>query len=241
LLINNQVVVTDTFDIPAGRTALGGLQWVNAELPRFADPNRVTAVLVIDPTRNGSASAASGKVATLSHFSFAGRLSSGASLQAAGARQRARIQLTQSGCAGFSFSSGATSVCSGSDVEFALEDSASGRFSLASNRGIADIGAAYNGAPVSSSTPFGSQVAAAIGHSYAVQLGAGKVGVLTLRGVSNPHQRTTIANRRFRGGAAAKAAARIGGGTGPVETGDVSGAATPEEVLVVLDVLYDQP
>jgi hypothetical protein len=149
--------------------------------------------------------------------------------------------VTQIGCAGFSFNSGVASACGSGDVEFAFEDAASGRFSLSSNRGIADVGAEYNRATASTPTSFATQAAAAIGHSYAVQLAGGRIGVLTLRGVSNPHRRAVIANRRFGGGAAAKAAARLGRGSGPVETGDVSGAATPEEVLAVLDVLYDLP
>jgi hypothetical protein len=242
LVIDNNIVATDTFDVPAGRTVLGGLQWPNAALPRMVNPNGLIAALVIDPTRNPGTSPASGKVARLRNFSFAGPGSNSGPIQAGpGGRQHARIQMTQTGCAGFSFSSGAASACSGSDVEFALEDAASGRFSLSSNRGIADVGAEYNRAITSVATPSGTQVAATIGHSYAVQLSGGRIGVLTLRAVSNPHRRAVLANRRFGGGAAAKAAARLGRGSGPVDTGDVSGAATPEDILAVIDVLYDLP
>jgi hypothetical protein len=242
LVIDNNIVATDTFDVPAGRTVLGGLQWPNAALPRMVNPNGLIAALVIDPTRNPGASPASGKVARLRNFSFAGPGRNSGPIQTGpGGRQHARIQMTQTGCAGFSFSSGAASACSGSDVEFALEDAASGRFSLSSNRGIADVGAEYNRATTSVATPSGTQVAATIGHSYAVQLSGGRIGVLTLRAVSNPHRRAVLANRRFSGGAAAKAAARLGRGSGPVDTGDVSGAATPEDILAVIDVLYDLP
>jgi hypothetical protein len=241
LLIDNNIVASDTFDVPAGRTVLGGLQWPNATLPRMTNASGLIAALVIDPTRNSGASPASGKVARLPHFSLAGAASNGMPIQAGlGGRQRARIQLTQTGCAGFSFNSGVTATCTGSDVEFALEDAASGRFALSSNRGIADAGAEYNrtSAPA---TPSGTQVPAVIGHSYAVQLSGGRIGILTLRAVSNPHRRAVLADRTFRGGAAAKAAARLGRGNGPVETGDVSGAATRGDVLAVIDVLYDLP
>jgi hypothetical protein len=241
LLVNGTVVVSDNFDVGPGKTALGGLQWINAQLPRTAMEAREFAMLVVDPVHNARAGLASGKVAPLLHFALAGGITGGAPLQAlAGGRQRALIEIAESACAGFRFASGASSSCGSSDVEISFDDAASGRFSLRSNRGIADLGMNTSGTSTAGAQ-YTSQLIAAAGHAYAVQLDGGRVGVLTIRAIRNPRQNGATADKVFHGGAAGRLAGKIGRKAGPVDTGEVSGAQTHDAVVAVLDVLYDNP
>src|SRR6185437_1222497 len=143
LVINGVVVASDTFDLAAGRTSLGGLQWSNAQMPRSVGmANLINAKLVVDPIRNSSAAISSGKVAPLAHFALTGGIggSAGPALASAGGSKRARIEIAESACAGFRFSSGASASCSPSDVEISFDDAATGRFSLNASRGIVDLG-----------------------------------------------------------------------------------------------------
>jgi hypothetical protein len=244
LVINGVVVASDTFDLAAGRTSLGGLQWTNAQMPRSVGmANLVNAKLVVDPTRNSAAAIATGKVAPLAHFTLTGGIggAAGPALATVGGRQRARIELAESACAGFRFSSGVSASCSSSDVEISFDDAATGRFSLNASRGIADLGATYGRAAVSPNLQFASTARAMAGHSYAVQLTGNKVGVMTIRAIMNPRQRAAAADKAFRGGAAARMTRTLGRVSGPVETGDVSGAAARNTTMAVLDVLYNTP
>jgi len=243
LVVNGAVVASDTFDIGAGKTVLGGLQWTNAQLPRTAIANSaIVANLVVDPGHNARATVASGKVAPLAHFSISGAVNAGGApiAPALGGRQRALIQMAESACAGFRFSSGASAACGSSDVEIAFEDAASGRFSLASSRGIFDLGMAYNGNGVPANAQYSGQAAVMAGHSYAVQLDGGRVGVLTIRSINNPRQKSATAEKVFRGGASRRIARKLGKTNEPVETGDVSGAAA-QNTVATLELLYDNP
>ena len=241
LLVNGTVVASDTFDVGVGKTVLGGLQWTNAQLPRSSVSVATTAVLVVDPARNARAAIASGKIAPLSHFALSGTVSSGgAPIGALGSPQRVLIQIAESACSGFRFSSGASSTCGSSDVEIAFEDAATGRFSLTSSRGISDLGFADN-ASGGTNAQYTSRLMAAAGHSYAVQLDGGRVGILTIRAIRNPNQKSAAADKVFRGGPSRRIARKLGKTTDPVETGDVSGAATHDNTIATLDVLYNNP
>ena len=125
------------------------------------------------------------------------------------------------------------------DVEISLEDAQSGVFSLASTRGISDLGVGFGGTNVANNLNYSAQIVGAAGHSYAVQLDGGRVGVLTIRSFRNPQQRAATANKVFRGGAARKLA-RLSKTSEPVETGDVAGS-TPEHAGAVLELVYDNP
>jgi hypothetical protein len=240
LVVNGTVVATDTFDVAAGKTVLGGLQWTNAQLPRSRISPVTTAMLVVDPARNVRATMASGKIAPLSHFVLTGPMIGGGAPIGVGSRQRVLIQIAESACSGFRFNSGASSTCGSSDVEIAFEEAATGRFSLASSRGISDMGFTYSGNG-NGNAQYTSRVLAVAGHSYAVQLDGGKVGILTIRTISNPGQKSATANKVFRGGSSGRITRRLGKTTEPVQTGDVSGAATHDGIVATLDVLYDNP
>ena len=242
LIVNGSVVVSDTFDVGAGKTVLAGLEWVNAQLPQAPHGRLFWAALVVDPARNARATIASGKLAPLAHFTLEGGSGSEASFapRPFSGHQRALVQLGESACVGFRFSSGAGGACGAADVEISLEDAASGVFSLASTRGISDLGVGFAGSNVASNLQYSAQIIGAAGHSYAVQLDGGRVGVLTIRSLRNPQQRAATANKVFRGGAARKLAARLGKTSEPVETGDVAGSS-PEHAGAVLELLYDNP
>ena len=241
LVVNGAIVASDTFDVGPGKTVLAGLQWNNAQLPRWALVNgAVAASVVVDPARNTRAMIASGKTAPLTHFEFAGGgVAGGAPIQSLNGRQRALIELAESACTGFRFSSGAGGACASSDIEISLDDAAAGRFSFTSTRGISDLGLGYNGSGIPAGAQYSPQTVALAGHSYAVQLDGGRVGVLTISAIHNPHQKSATANKVFHG-RPTRVLRKMAPTGEPVDTGDVSGTA-PSADAVVLDVLYDTP
>jgi hypothetical protein len=241
LVINGAAVASDTFDVGPGKTVLAGLQWNNAQLPRWGLANGVVrASVVVDPAHNVRASVASGKIAPLTHFEFVGGgVAGGAPIQSLSGRQRALIELAESACTGFRFSSGAGGACASSDVEISLDDAAAGRFSFTSTRGISDLGLGYNSTGVPAGTQYAPQTVASAGHSYAVQLDGGRVGVLTISAIHNPHQKSATADKVFRG-RPIRVLRKMAPTGEPVDTGDVSGTA-PSPDAVVLEVIYDTP
>jgi hypothetical protein len=241
LVINGAAVASDTFDVGPGKTVLAGLQWNNAQLPRWGLTNGVVrASVVVDPAHNVRASVASGKIAPLTHFEFVGGgVAGGAPIQSLSGRQRALIELAESACTGFRFSSGAGGACASSDVEISLDDAAAGRFSFTSTRGISDLGLGYNSTGVPAGTRYAPQTVASAGHSYAVQLDGGRVGVLTISAIHNPHQKSATADKVFRG-RPIRVLRKMAPTGEPVDTGDVSGTA-PSPDAVVLEVIYDTP
>ncbi|MBV9072960.1 MAG: hypothetical protein JOZ10_04950, partial [Acidobacteria bacterium] len=240
LLVNGAVVATDTFDVNAGKTTLAGLTWTNAQPPANARTAVSSAMMVVDAARNARAAVASGKVAPLAHFSLAGGPGASEALVVGGhlSRNRAVLQLAESACAGFRFSSGASASCGTGDLDIAFEDAASGRFSLTSDGGIADLGAAYAG-NLPATLQYTNRLQALPGHSYAVKLRSGQIGVLTISGINNPLQKAAAADKVFRGGAPRRLARKLGKVDGPVETGDVSGGGT-ESAVATLQLLYGE-
>jgi hypothetical protein len=63
-----------------------------------------------------------------------------------------------------------------------------------------------------------------VGHTYAVQLTGGKIGILFIERQLTPMQLAAEAKKRF-GRSAIRIVSRLGGGTGPVGVGDVAGSA----------------
>jgi len=79
-------------------------------------------------------------------------------------------------------------------------------------------------------------VPAVAGHSYAVQLGGGKTGVLHLVSIRNPAQTSAQGRQAFGAGSAARGVGAAS--TGPVETGDVSGVRPSNQPKAYFDVSY---
>ncbi len=260
LRVNGTIVARDNFDVAAGRTTLGALRWENAQLPAPSTPTRATrpgrgnprggpaaaerdtaalvAEIVVDPDRTIQQSGSgTNQVARLQHFALA-ESDTTATTTTAGPQQRAYIEVNEATCVGFRFASGGTSQCDSADVEIAVAEAGTGSYTLSSQSGIADLGLAA--APQQVALARYSQQAAAIaGHSYAVQLSGGRVGILTLQSVRNPGQLDARTKRLFRGGPAAGGVRSLGRDSGPVEAGDVSGNS--RQAVVYFEIVYATP
>ena len=233
LVINGSAVASDTFDVRAGASTLAALEWSNAHPP--SSQGAMNAAVVVDANHTIQQQSALAKTAPLAHFAF---LLGTAQQTAAGATpaQRATLEVADGGCAGFRFASGAGSGCGSADVEITAEQLSSGHFSLSAQNGIADIGAAMGGRRDLSGVQYQSEVAAVAGHTYAVQLRGGKTGILRLMAIRNPAQTAAKGRQVFNGGSTAK---NVGvQSSAPVETGDVSGVRTGNQLKAYFDVSY---
>jgi len=248
LKVNGNLVASDKFDVPAGKSTLGGLVWNNAQAPgtaahpalatgpgnlRYAPPAaplmNLQAMLVIDPNQTIRQQTALSKSVPLAHLSLHG--GTAASVAAASApAQRAQLLLSEGGCAGLHFGGG-TGGCGGNaDVTLSVDDLARGVYRLEARNGIADIGM---GRPVGAGTrySFSPQATAQAGHTYAVQLPNGSVGFVTVRSVSSPGQTNRAAQQVFRG-PAARTITKLGSHTAPQDP------QTVKVVQVSFDILY---
>lgn len=257
LRANGQTVASDTFDIAAGRTTLGALQWNNARPPGINSRLRpargldhasliagevaLTVELAIDPGRTVKQRGTNPRnnTAPLPHFTLRGDAAApvnDSDSPATGiAAQRAYLAVAESACTGFRFVSGGATGCDAADVEITVDD---GRYTLASQSGIADLGPAGM-APQLAAARYAPQAAGIAGHSYAVQLAGGRVGILTLQSIRSYGQLDARTRRLFRGGSAGKSMSKLGSTTGPVEAGDVSGHAP--EAAVYFEIAYTTP
>jgi hypothetical protein len=214
LEVNHQVVASDTFDIAAGKSTLGALQWNNAQMPSAAPggltrPARgamvnaaqaaplatnLNAVVVIDPRQTMKQKSMLAKSAVLSHFTLHDAGAAAAVLSASLNQQRVVLELGEGGCAGLRFNLGAGG-CTTADVTVTVEDLAKGTYRLEALNGIADLGISntqYSGAN------FGASALGQNGHTYAVQLRGGGVGLFTMTAVRSPDQLSEAARRVFR-------------------------------------------
>jgi hypothetical protein len=196
------------------------------------------AALVIDPNHTVAQKSTIAKSAALTHFALApGRERATAALPAAGAAaaQRVVLELSDGSCLGFRFATGPSMNCDSGDAQISVQDLANGHYTLASQNGVADLGA--GAARMAAAVQYSPQAALLSGHSYAVQLSGGNVGVLTLQVVRNPQQLAMKAQKVFGRGAGARAIRRLGSDSGPVETGDVAGQAN-RDAKVYFDLTY---
>jgi hypothetical protein len=247
LQVNGAVVATDTFDVGAGKTVLGALQWNNAKAPAptatpgaLARPGRgvrdavpssqvlgnLQAAVVIDPRGTIKQKTALAKSAPLAHFSL--RDGTATTLTATLNQQRVVLELGEGGCAGLRFSLGAGG-CTNADVTVNVEDLAKGTYKLEANNGIADLGIGV--ASTTSRANFAPHALGQNGHTYAVQLSGGRIGYLTVTAVRSPDQLSEAAKRIFK-----KPGARI-----IRKLGDTTGAPEPEtskDARVYFDISY---
>ena len=231
LVVNGVTVASDTFDVRAGASTLAALEWANAH----ATARSPQAVVVVDPNHTVPQKSTLAKSAPLAHFAFMLGSGAQAGTQLAAAVQRATLEVAEGGCVGFRFASGAGSSCGSADLEISVEQLAGGRFTLAAQNGIADLGPAFGGGTLAA-VQYQPEVPAAAGHSYAVQLGGGKTGILRLLAIRNPAQANAKGPQVFGAGNVAR---NVGGATtGPVETGDVSGVRAPSRSKAYFDVSY---
>jgi hypothetical protein len=231
LTVNGATVASDTFDIRAGATTLAALEWTNAGPP--SGSRALAVAVVVDPNHTVPQKTTLAKSAPLAHLAF---LSSWAGQTAtlSSTTQRSTLEVADGGCVGFRFASGAGSTCGSADVEITVDDLASGRYSLATQVGIADLGSLFASANVAGAQ-YQPEVLAVVGHTYAVQLRGGKIGILRLLAIRNGAQTNAKGRQVFGGSTPARS---VGATTGPVETGDVSGVRTANQSKVYFDVSY---
>lgn len=231
LVVNGATVASDTLDVRAGASTLAALEWTNAR----AASRSLQAAVVVDPNHTVAQKTTLAKSAPLVHFTFLPAWGTQADVQLASATQRATLEVADGGCVGLRFTSGAGSSCGSADVEITVEQLASGRFTLAAQNGIADLGPAFGGGKLAA-VQYQPEVSAVAGHSYAVQLGGSKTGILRLLAIRNPAQANAAGRQAFGGGNVTR---NVGGQTtGPVETGDVSGVRTPNQSKASFEVSY---
>lgn len=233
LVVSGATVASETFDIRAGASTLAGLEWPDAHMA--SSSGSLQAAVVVDPNHTVVEKTTLGKSAPLVHFAWLPGPEAETSAQFAAA-QRATLEVADGGCVGFSFASGAGSACGSANVEISVEQMASGRFTLAAQIGIADLGPAFGGGKLAA-VQYEQEAPAVAGHSYAVQLRGGRTGILRLMAIRNPGQTAATSRQAFGG---SKVASKVGAGqsSGPVETGDVSGVRTPSQSKAYFDVSY---
>jgi len=258
LQVDGVTVASDTFDVPAGKATLGGLEWANARISAgsaFARPARagrfgndgyaaadalqpgaraLDAVLVIDPQHTVAQRSAVGKSIALRHLNLRAGDDGGLGASPRGF-ERALIEVPENACAGFRFSSGAASVCGSADLEIVVEDLANGRYALSANAGIADLGPAAFAPAGASRAAYSSRALAVTGHTYAVPLAGGRTGLFSVQQIRSPKQ-LEVRSRKTFNRTGRKIIRGLGGETGPAETGDT--AAAPDRAAVYFDVLY---
>jgi hypothetical protein len=259
LQVNGATVASDTFDVAAGRTALGALQWTNARPPaparaagaKPAPPRGTIAAafaamaaapmkvaLVIDPGGTIKQRTALAKSAALAHFTLRDAPASTPAVAGANA-SRVLLELGEGACAGVRFSAGGISPCGTSDVEINVQDIGRSGFVLEAMNGIADLGTVLGDVPATSGMKFDGQAVLAAGHTYAVQLGGGKVGLLTVQSVRNPRELSARAQQVFRS-QATKILSKLGGDSqAPSQPGDVTGGGS--QATIFMEVVYRLP
>jgi hypothetical protein len=189
----------------------------------------MNAMIVIDPRHTLQQKTTVSKQAALAHFSLHDGLSAANSASPM-TRQHAVLELAEGGCAGLRFNMG-TGGCSGSaDVTITVEDLAKGTYKIEAANGIADLGMGRL-LSASPNTNFSLTVLGQSGHTYAVQLRGGQVGVLIMNAVRNPNQLSEAAQRVFRG-PASRAVSKLGTSSAAPET------QTATQSKVYFDIMY---
>ena len=243
LKVGGAIVAQDTFDIRAGGSTLAGLTWPHADLGTHVATTAMRggirpmqtmpAILVIDPAgKLGMTSAPSSlarRSAVLRQFSVVAPPSAGLTALSAGG-QREIVQMADGACAGFRFDVGSVANCEGAAVSLSVEDLAQSRLRISSEQGLADLGLGGSAANLS----YSSQALLTLGHTYAVRLSNGRVGMLTISAIRNPAQLQGIARKAFQNHHAA--IAQMGSSSGPAETGGIAQVRDTE--YIYLDVRF---
>jgi len=238
LEVNGLVVAMDTFDVAASHSTLGGLNWNSAnwrspsQNPAGAPsvhpvrsvisdtqspsndlrstPNAsFIASLVIDPANTIKEKSSTPHTLLLPQLTLRPPLNE--LLQAGSFHMSRGVFELAEGCNGARITSGSIASCGSGEVDFNVLDIATGKFSIASSYGVADLGSVNLATADASNAPFTSQVAAIVGHTYAIQLSGSRTAVFTLTSVLNPHQIEALAAKHFSGGGGATIIHQLGG------------------------------
>jgi hypothetical protein len=252
LQINGVTVASDTFDVPAGRSVLGGLTWTAVEgLNRPARSNRdsdaapaamvgvtqLQAMIVVDPQHLTKQKTALDKSAAIAHFSLRGSGSAGGGGTVLASSQRILIELEDGACVGLRLSSGGTMPCGSADLEITIGDLAKSLLSFESMSGVGDIGTSFETARRAnrSAVHYSAQASGMSGHTYAVQLPNGNTAVVNVESVRNPAELDATARSLFRA-SAARILRNLGDSSGAQAPGDLTGGGSHVTVFIVLNV-----
>jgi len=188
---------------------------------------RVAAVLVIDPQHTVQQKTTLDKSAALAHFTMRGADSASGGATP-GLSQRVLLEIQEGACAGLRLATGGVGPCGTADLELTIDDIAKGTYTLNSDAGVADLGAAFAGAAMGGAR-FSSELTAAAGHSYGVQLSGGRTARIMVDSIRNPNQLDAATRAVFRN-SAVRVMRSLGSDSGPsapVElAGGLRGAAT---------------
>jgi hypothetical protein len=225
LVLNGKTVASDTFDLKAGASSLGALNWMVSDK---AGSGAVNAHVAVDPMHTIVQSSTTAKTAALAHFTLPGSVG----VVVASNGKVAHFEVAEGSCVGFRFAAGAAGGCGSADLELSIEDLANGKYILNGRNGVADLGVGRSDA---SNASYGMQALVVTGHTYAVQLSGKTVGLFTVQRVRSPRQLSEKSDRTF----GHVKNVPIGKGSGATQTGDVSGGSGKRsEAFVYFDVQY---
>jgi len=259
LMVNGAVVATESYTLKAGASTLGGFQYqipgdgadlserparrpsnkqgaeLDGDIPRGpARRSGVAVQLMVDPAATVKQKSTQNKVVVLAKGVL------GAPLDVAPSPVE-RVYLEMSTiCAGFRPSSGVIGDCEGgAELDIAIEDLGNSRYAMNALYGVADLGNVEIATASASGAQFTSRLNLTLGHTYAVQLSADRVAYVRFSASLTPRQLAAEARRRF-GANAIRILRKLGGDTGGVQAGDVSGNISAD-ALMYFDMSFRMP
>jgi hypothetical protein len=264
LQVRGSTVASDTFDIPAGKTVLGGLEWANARVAGAVQtaaersPENASVRNVLRAARFGGELTVREPNATRADAQAQIVIDPQKTITQKSALAKS-APLAHFGIRNAAADTAAMAAVGEQRVLLELPEGGCGGLKFASGAGscssaditftVEDLAKATykleslsgvadlglaNGSTANAS--YGSQALGQNGHTYAVQLNGGKVGTVTVTAVRNPEQLSEAAKRLFRQRHAAKIVKNLGGDTDAPETGDTAGTgSTP---MVYFDIVY---
>lgn len=258
LQVNGATVASDTFDVAAGQSTVGGLSWkvvapasdavterasqVRTTKGRFIDTDvsagmpaslvPLNATLVVDPNHITRQASTLDKTAQLAHLSV--RPSQTANTQLTGPSQRMLLELEDGACAGVRLSSGGMGPCGNADLEVTVADLSKSQLGLETLAGICDIGTSFEMA-AGSRPSYSQQAAGLAGHTYSVRLPDGSTETVTIDSVRNPAELDAKARALFRANAT-RILKSLGDSSGAAAPGDLTGVDSRATVFITFTV-----
>jgi hypothetical protein len=140
-------------------------------------------------------------------------------------------------CSGFRISSGAVVDCEGgADLDIAIEDFKTSRFTLNASLGVADLGIVDPITADATGASFAANASLVLGHTYAVQMSGGRIGFVKFSASLTPRQLEAEAKRRF-GLNGVRILRKLGGDTGSTGAGDTAGRIS-QDALMYFDMIF---
>ncbi|MGH9642265.1 MAG: hypothetical protein ACRD3Q_07545, partial [Terriglobales bacterium] len=254
---NGATVASDTFDVAAGHSTLGGLSWTvtapaadtpvtrtaparrigrmetpdSAPAGGFTELTPLQAAVVVDPAHSIQQATTADKSAAIAHLNLRpAQTVTGA----AGSTQRVLLELEDGACAGLRLSSGGFSPCGNADLEISIADLAKSQLALDTLSGVSDVGSTFESS-AGRSISYNQQAAGVAGHSYSVRLADGSTATVTIDAVRNPSELDAKARALFRANATL-VLKNMGDSSGAAAPGDLTGVNGHATVFVTMNV-----